>query len=86
MWPVLLIGVVFPRLAAVVLYFFTDWFNAVFTTWYWPLLGFVFAPYTMLWFSVVMQWYGGVWSNLQLVVLAIAILADLSSSGKTARG
>lgn len=86
MWPVLLIGIIFPRVAALILYFFTTWFEGIFVTWYWPLLGFIFAPYTLLWYSTVMQWYDGVWGTLQFVVLAIAVLADLSSSGKTARG
>lgn len=85
MW-LLLLGVIFPRVASVALYFFTEWFTGVFATWYWPVLGFIFAPYTMLWYSVVAHWYGGEWGTLQLIVLGVAIIADLSSSGKSARG
>lgn len=86
MWFVALLGLIFPRIAALILYFFTAWFSGVFATVLWPILGFIFAPYTMLWYSAVMNWYGGTWDTLQLVVLAVAILFDLSSSGKSARG
>lgn len=86
MWLFAIVGLIFPRIAALVLYFFTSWFNGVFATVLWPILGFIFAPYTMLWYSVVMNWYGGSWSTLQLIVLAIAVLLDFSASGKSARG
>lgn len=86
MWLIAVVGLIFPRIAALILYFFTTWFAGVFATVLWPVLGFIFAPYTMLWYSAVMNWYGGEWNMLQLVVLAIAILFDLSSSGKSARG
>ena len=86
MWLLAIVGLIFPRLAAAFLYFFTSWFNGVFETWLWPALGFIFAPYTMLWYSVVTNWYGGSWGTLQLVVLAIAVLCDFGSSGRSARG
>ena len=86
MWLFAIVGLIFPRLAAAFLYFFTSWFDAIFQTWYWPILGFIFAPYTMLWYSVVANWYGGQWDTLQLVILAIAVLFDLGSGGKTAKG
>mgnify|MGYP001573418411 CR=1 FL=1 len=86
MWPFAIAGLIFPRLAAAALYFLTSWFTGVFATMLWPVLGFIFAPYTMLWYSVVINWYGGTWGTLQLVVLAIAIIVDLSSSGKSAQG
>jgi hypothetical protein len=41
-------------------------------------------PYTLLWYSAVIQWYGGVWGNFQLIILVVAVLADLSSSGSAA--
>lgn len=86
MWIFAVLALFVPRLVAFLLYFFTNWFIGVFATWYWPLLGFIFAPYTMLWYSVVVNWYGGTWGTLQLIVLAIAILFDLGSGGKSAKG
>jgi hypothetical protein len=86
MWILAVFALFVPRAVAFLLYFFSNWFIGVFATWYWPLLGFIFAPYTMLWYSVVANWYGGEWGTLQLVVLAIAVLFDLGSGGKSAKG
>jgi len=86
MWIIAVVGLIFPRLASLLLYFFTAWFAGVFATWYWPVLGFIFMPYTMLWYSAVMNWYGGEWQFLQIAVLVVAIFFDISSSGKSAKG
>jgi hypothetical protein len=83
--PFLILGIFLPRLAAALLYFFTGWFNGVFQTWYWPLLGFIFMPYTMLWYSVVMNWYDGTWGTFQIVVGVIAVAIDLTSGERTRR-
>ena len=78
--PLLAIAALFlPRLVSLYLYFFTTWFSGVFETQIWPILGFVFAPYTMLWYSAVMNWYGGEWGMWQIVILVVAILFDVSS-------
>jgi hypothetical protein len=82
MWFVLIIGLFLPRLVATILYFFSTWFVGVFQTWYWPLLGFIFMPYTMLWYSAVMNWFGGTWGFWQILILIIAIIADFSSGKK----
>lgn len=75
----LIIGLFIPRVVIAILYFFSRWFSGVFSTILWPILGFIFMPYTMLWYSVVMNAYGGVWGVLQTVVLVIAIIFDLNS-------
>jgi hypothetical protein len=78
--PLLVIaGLFVPRLVLIYLYFFTAWFSGVFETQMWPILGFIFMPYTMLWYSAVMNWYGGEWDVLQIVVLVVAIISDVSS-------
>lgn len=76
----IIIALFLPRLVAAYLYFFTTWFVGVFETQLWPILGFILMPYTMLWYSAVMNWYGGEWDILQFVVLGIAVIADLSSN------
>ncbi len=75
----LVVGIFLPRLAAVILYFFSNWFMGVFSTWLWPVLGFLFMPYTMLWYSVVMNISHGVWGFWNILFLVIAICMDLSS-------
>ncbi|WP_457652727.1 hypothetical protein [Rhodocaloribacter sp.] len=69
-----------PRLVVAVLWFFTHWFDGLFDTLLWPVLGFLFAPTTLLWYSVVENVYGGAWGTLQIVVLVVALMLDLSPS------
>ena len=66
-----------PRLTIVLLYFFTTWFRGVFDSLLLPILGFIFAPVTLLWYTAVHDWWGGVWGTWQIVglVVAMAILA-----------
>lgn len=68
---------VLPRLLIVFLKLLTEWFTHVFTSWFWLILGIIFAPYTLLWYSVVINWFGGKWEFLQIIVLVIAIIMDL---------
>ncbi len=69
-----------PRLVVAVLWFFSHWFDGLFDTLLWPVLGFLFAPTTLLWYSVVENVYGGAWNTLQIVVLVVALMLDLSPS------
>ncbi len=69
-----------PRGAIVFLWLFSHWFEGVFDTFLWPILGFLFAPLTLLWYTVVIQVYGGVWDTLQIVILVITALIDFSPS------
>ena len=74
------IALITPRLLIAYLWFFTHWFEGIFNGLLWPVLGFLFAPTTFLWFSVVEKAYGGQWDTLQIVVMIVAVLIDLSSS------
>lgn len=75
-----------PRLVVLYLVFMTNWFWTVFDSWLWPVLGFIFAPTTLLWFTVVENMYDGVWGTFQIIVMVVAILIDLSpSTGKRRR-
>ena len=76
-----LIGLLFPRILILILYFFTDWFDGVFDSVVWPILGFLFMPFTTLWYSFVMNHYAGQWSGLTIIVMVIAVLIDLGSLG-----
>ena len=48
-----------PRLVVALLWFFTHWFRGVFDNLLWPIIGFVFLPTTLLWYSAVHNWFGG---------------------------
>lgn len=59
----------------------------MFATLLWPVLGFFFAPTTLLWYSAVQHWFGGEWSLWPVVGIVIAILIDLSpASGRRDEG
>lgn len=79
------IGLFAPRFVTIVLWLASSWFDGVFETRLWPVLGFIFLPFTLLWYSVVMQWFNGNWGLLQVIVLILAIASDLSSEGRAAR-
>ena len=75
-----------PRLVVLVLWFLTTWFQGLFPSLLWPVLGFIFLPTTLLWYSAVQHWFGGVWSLWPVVGIVIALLIDLSpSTGRRVR-
>jgi hypothetical protein len=74
----LLLALVTPRLVVALLWFFSHWFQGVFTTILWPILGFIFLPTTLLWYTAVHHWFGGAWSFWPVVGLVLALLIDLS--------
>jgi len=76
-----IIALIFPRVLIAVLWFFTDWFNGVFQSLLWPVLGFIFLPVTTLWYSVVIKNYGGQWTTTNLVIMVIAVVIDMGSWG-----
>jgi hypothetical protein len=76
-----LIALIFPRVLIAILWFFTTWFNGVFQSLLWPVLGFIFLPITTLWYSVVVNNYGGQWNSTNLVIMVIAVVIDMGSWG-----
>jgi hypothetical protein len=73
-----LLALLTPRLVIVLLWFFTAWFQGVFNTLLWPVLGFIFLPTTLLWYTAVQHWFGGVWSLWPVVGIVLALIIDLS--------
>ena len=70
-----------PRVVAVLLWFFSDWFNEVFDSTLWPVLGLVFLPTTLLWYTAVHHWFDGVWSFWPVVGIVISLAIDVSPAG-----
>ena len=73
-----LIALITPRLVIVVLWLLSDWFTGVFDNFILPVIGFIFAPTTLLWYSAVQNWYGGEWGTMQIIVAVIALIIDFS--------
>ena len=80
-----ILGMAAPRVAIFLLWFFSDWFGGVFHGLLIPILGFIFLPYTMLWYAVVINWFGGAWGFWQVAFLIVALVLDLGSTGGSAR-
>jgi len=73
-----LLALLTPRIMIVVLWLFSNWFDGMFTSSLWPIVGFIFLPTTLLWFTAVQHWFGGVWSLWPIVGLIIALAIDVS--------
>lgn len=67
-----------PRLLVLALWFFTSWFRGMFDTLLWPILGLLFLPTTLLWYSAVQHWFGGRWTLWPVVGLVVALMIDVS--------
>lgn len=76
--PVILVffSLFIPRLVVLGLWFFSDWFQGLFDTLLWPILGFIFLPTTLLWYAFVQYQFGGQWTLWPIVGLVIALLLD----------
>lgn len=85
---VTLAGFFFPRVVMLVLLLATDWFARSFQTWYWPVLGFVFMPYTTLAYMISLVYGGGVTGGY-IVLVVVGVVLDLGvhrdSSSKAAK-
>ena len=75
-----------PRFTIVMLWLLTSWFRGVFDGWLLPVAGFLLAPFTLLWYSAVQNWFGGSWGPWQIAGLVVAVLMDLSPGAGKKRG
>jgi hypothetical protein len=81
-----LLALATPRLVIVILWLFTTWFQGIFATLLWPIVGFILLPTTLLWYSAVQHWFGGQWSFWPIVGVIVALMIDLSpASGRRDR-
>ncbi len=80
-----LLALLTPRIVIVLLWLFTHWFRGIFDTALWPILGFIFLPTTLLWYTAVQHWFGGQWTVVPIVGIVIALMIDLSPAKKRRR-
>jgi len=76
-----IIALAMPRLVILCLWFLTGWFRGMFDNLLWPIVGFIFLPTTLLWYSAVQHWFGGQWTLWPVVGVIIALMIDLSPAG-----
>jgi len=73
-----LLALVTPRLLIVLLWLLTNWFRGIFPNVVVPILGFIFLPTTMLWYTAIQHWFAGQWTFWPVVGMVIALAIDLS--------
>lgn len=76
-----IIALATPRFVILLLWLFTGWFGGLFAAALWPVLGFLFLPTTLLWYTAVHHWWGGQWSLWPIVGLVLALMIDVSPAG-----
>ena len=81
---IVVLALAVPRLVLLGLWFFTNWFDGLFQSLLWPILGFIFLPTTLFWYTAVQHWFAGMWTLWPIVGVVIALMIDLSP-GKGAR-
>ena len=74
-----------PRMIVVLLWLFTSWFRGMFSIALWPVLGFLFLPTTLLWYTAVQHWFGGQWTLWPIIGMVIALSIDLSPAKRRKR-
>ena len=70
-----------PRLVVALLWLFSRWFDGIFASLLWPILGFIFLPTTLLWYTAVQHWFAGQWTFWPVAGLVVALLIDASPAG-----
>jgi hypothetical protein len=71
-----------PRVTILALYIFTGWFQGVFSHVVFSILGFIFLPTTLLWYSAVQNWFHGEWGIVPVAGAVIALIIDLFPARK----
>lgn len=75
-----LIALFVPRVVIALVWLLSDWLSVI------PnalvgIIGFLIFPYTLLWYAAVEHWFAGAWGPLQIIVLVLAVLADVGVPG-----
>jgi hypothetical protein len=67
------------------IFLLTNWFGQAFNTIYWPLLGFLFLPYTTLAWMAAMLHNHHQMSGPWIILLIVAVLLDLGQTRSARR-
>ena len=74
-----LLALVFPRILIIVLWLFTHWFDRISGNILYLLLGLIFVPVGTLWYSVVINYWGGDWNAVSVIGMVIALAIDFGA-------
>ncbi len=73
-----------PRFAIVLIVIFSDYIGRAYETFLWPFVGFLVMPLTTLAYAFAINSRGSV-DGMHMVVVIVAVLADLGLVGGSAR-
>ena len=76
----ILLSLISPRLFIAFLFFFSDYLDRAYGSFFWPLVGFFFMPWTVLAYAWAMNANGSV-SGIYLLAVIAAVVVDLSGHG-----
>ena len=80
-----ILAVFFPRFVIILIAVFTDWFSAAYNSLLWPILGFLFMPYTTLAYMAAMLKNHHTVDGGWLVLVIVAVFVDLGGQGHSVR-
>ncbi len=82
---IVIIALAIPRAMMFFIWLLTGWFHRAFDSTIWPLLGFLFMPYTTLAYMVAMLKNSGSVSGLWIVLVVFAVMVDVGNWHITGR-
>jgi hypothetical protein len=74
---IVILALLVPRVTIALLWLFSDWFTGLFSNALFGILGFIFLPTALLWYSVVQHWMGGHWGILAVAGMVVALVIDI---------
>ena len=82
---IVVIALALPRILMVGAWLLTDWFGQAFESRLWPILGFLFMPYTTLAYMAAMLNNNHELTGGWLALLVLAVIVDISHGGGASR-
>jgi len=79
-----LVSIFVPRLVMFFIFLLTNWFSQAYHTIIWPVLGFLFMPYTTLAYMATMLCNNHHVDGSWMVLIIVAVVVDLGSGGHQA--
>ena len=80
-----IIAIFVPRVVMFFIFLLTNWFTQAYQTVLWPLLGFLFMPYTTLAYMAAMLNNHHELSGAWIVLVVVAVFFDLGGQGHSSR-
>jgi hypothetical protein len=80
-----IVAIFVPRLVMFFIFLLTNWFASAYQTVIWPLLGFIFMPYTTLAYMAAILNNNHELSGGWIVLVIVAVFFDLGGQGKSGK-